>query len=119
MKSRTPLLVFLLCLLVSGCGRKERVRAMGRVIEAMSAKSVLVTSNQYAVLRLPKGYAAITFSNLTPASPVVGQTSTFKVFVSESGHFNSDQPTVIEGLEVPFEKSNILVEGTSILVGGW
>jgi hypothetical protein len=56
---------------------------------------------------LPSEYAALVFSS-------VGQTSSFKVFVSRFGHFAANQPPIAEHT---FRESKILIEGASIWVG--
>src|ERR1035437_3085788 len=88
-----------------GCDR-SRQQAHDRVVGALNAKGVSVSSNSCAVLRLPTGYAAIVFSSF-------GQTSTFRVFFSQSGRFSSDQRSITEG---SFRESKISVEGAPIYI---
>ena len=97
-------LLGMIALVLTGCGQQQ---ARDGVLDAVNAKGVSVSSNQCAILRLPTGYAALVFSR-------VGQTSTFKIFFSQSGRFTSDQPPITEQ---SFRESKISVEGASIHVG--
>jgi hypothetical protein len=101
--SISPLIAVLLLL---GCDRSQQ-QAHDRVVDAVNPKVVSVSSTQCAVLRLPSGYAALVFTS-------VGQTSTFKVFLSQSGRFSSDQSAITEG---SFRESRISVQGVPIHIG--
>jgi hypothetical protein len=89
-----------------GCDR-SREQAHDRVVDALNPRTVSVSPSQCAVIRLPSEYAALVFSS-------VGQTSSFKVFVSRSGHFAANQPAIAE---YTFRESKIHIEDASIWVG--
>lgn len=92
-------------LLLIGCDRSRR-QAHDRMTDALNGKRISVTSNHCAVLRLPTRYAALVFSS-------VGQTSTIRVYVSESGRFNVNHTATSEH---SFRQSTISVEGVRVLV---
>lgn len=95
------------CALLVGCKDKKSA-AKNRVLDALNGQTIMLTSNDCAILRLSDGYAGVTITT-------TDFTAHFRVTTSASGEFVRDGVVAAEG--ITSRLTNVSVGTIKLLLG--
>lgn len=104
---RSRMTIPLCCALLVGC-KDSKSAAKDRVLDAVNGRSIMLTSNDCAVLRLSDGYAGVSITT-------TDFTAHFRITRSTSGEFVRDGVMLAEG--VTAKLTNVPVGSTKLWLG--